>query len=55
MVIASMYNDDGTVAIEGWYDDQMKLPKEVRQEIADISATMDFDAFLKDHGVPVYR
>jgi len=54
MVIASMYNDDGTVAIEGWYDDQMKMPEEVRQEIADISATMDFDAFLKNHGVPQF-
>jgi acetylornithine deacetylase/succinyl-diaminopimelate desuccinylase-like protein len=50
-VIASMFNDDGTVAIEGWYDDQMAMPKEVRQEIAAISATMDYDAIRKKYGV----
>jgi len=50
-VIASLYNDDGSVAVEGWYDDQMKMPKEVRQEIADISAAMDYDAILKKYGL----
>lgn len=50
-VIASMYNDDGSVAVEGWYDDQMKMPKEVRQEIADISAAMDYDAIRKKYGL----
>lgn len=50
-VIASMYNDDGSVAIQGWYDDQMVMPKEVRQEIATISAAMDYDAAQKKYGV----
>ena len=50
-VIASMFNDDGTVAIEGWYDDQMKMPKEVRQELAALSATMDYDAIREKYGI----
>ena len=44
----------GTVAIEGWYDDQMKMPKEVRDEIAAISASMDYDAILKKYGLPQF-
>ncbi len=50
-VIASMYNTDGTVAIDGWYDDQTVMSKEVRQEIAAISAAMDYDAAQKKYGV----
>ncbi len=51
-LIASMFNDDGTVAIEGWYDDQMKMPKEVRDETAAISAGIDYDAVLKKYELP---
>jgi len=40
------------VAIEGWYDDQMKMPKEVRDETAAISAGMNYDAFLKKWELP---
>ncbi|HXV79225.1 MAG TPA: M20/M25/M40 family metallo-hydrolase, partial [Candidatus Binatia bacterium] len=53
-LIASMFNDDGTVAIEGWYDDQMKMPKEVRDETAAISAGMNYDAFLKKWELPQF-
>ena len=53
-VIASLYNDDGSVAVEGWYDDQMKMPKEVRDEIAAISASMDYGAILNRYGLPQF-
>jgi len=53
-LIASMYNDDGTVAIEGWYDDQMKMPQDVRDETAALSASMDYDAILKKYELPQF-
>ena len=34
-IIASMYNDDGTIAIEGFNDGLKELSEEERKEIAD--------------------
>jgi len=53
-VISSMFNDDGSVAIEGWYDDQTDMPKEARQEIADIAAKADFNAIREKFGIPQF-
>ncbi len=40
-IIASMWNDDGTVAIEGFYDDITQASEQQRQEIADAVAGVD--------------
>jgi len=53
-VIASMFNDDGSVAIEGWYDDQTNMPKEVHEEIAGMATQADYDAFLKKYDLPQF-
>ena len=40
-VIASMFNDDGTIAIAGFNDDTLPATEEQRQEIADAVAGVD--------------
>lgn len=50
-VLASMWNDDGSVAVEGWYDDLTPMSQEVRQEIAEISAHADYDAIREKYGL----
>jgi len=53
-VLATMWNDDGTVAIKGFYDDLTEMPSEVRQEIAKLTANVDYDAILKKYGDPQF-
>jgi acetylornithine deacetylase/succinyl-diaminopimelate desuccinylase-like protein len=53
-VISSMYNDDGSVAIEGWYDDQTDMPKEVHEEIAGMATQEGYDEFRKKYDVPEF-
>jgi len=47
-IIASMYNDDGSVAIEGFSDDLLEVTQELRDEIAtaegDMASTLDKEA-----------
>jgi acetylornithine deacetylase/succinyl-diaminopimelate desuccinylase-like protein len=50
-IIASMFNDDGTVAIEGFYDDIMKVSQEQRDEIADAVAGVDEAAARERLGI----
>ena len=48
-IIASLFNDDGSVAIQGFYDDLTPPTKALREEIAaaetDMSSTLDLQAF----------
>jgi acetylornithine deacetylase/succinyl-diaminopimelate desuccinylase-like protein len=50
-IIASMYNDDGTIAIEGFNDGLKELSEEERNEIADAVRGFDKAAALKKIGV----
>ena len=50
-IIASMYNDDGTIAIEGYNDGLNELTEEERKEIADAVKGFDEAAALKKIGV----
>lgn len=53
-VISSMFNDDGSVAIEGWYDDQIQASQEDRKEIAGMATPAGYDAFLKKYDLPQF-
>lgn len=50
-LIASMYNDDGSVAVEGFYDDATPLSPEDRAAIAKIAETVDPDAVATKYGI----
>jgi acetylornithine deacetylase/succinyl-diaminopimelate desuccinylase-like protein len=50
-IIDSMYNDDGTVAIEGWNEGLKDLSKQERAEIADAVKAFDEDAAREQLGV----
>ena len=50
-IISSMFNDDGTVAIEGFYDGIVEATKEQRKEIADAVAGVDEAAARKRLGI----
>jgi len=50
-IIASMWNDDGTVAIEGFNDDVIPATEQQRQEIADAVAGVDEAAARKRLGI----
>ncbi|MCP4305815.1 MAG: M20 family dipeptidase [bacterium] len=50
-IIASMFNDDGTVAIEGFYDGITELSEEQRAEIADAVAGVDEAAARERLGI----
>jgi acetylornithine deacetylase/succinyl-diaminopimelate desuccinylase-like protein len=50
-IIASMYNDDGTVAIEGWNEGLKDLSIQERAEIAEAVKGLDEDAALKQLGL----
>ncbi len=50
-IIASMFNDDGTVAIEGFYDGIVEATQKQRAEIADAVAGVDEAAARKRLGI----
>jgi acetylornithine deacetylase/succinyl-diaminopimelate desuccinylase-like protein len=49
-IIASIYNDDGTVAIEGWNEGLQDLSKAERAEIAEVVKSFDEAAHLEELG-----
>jgi acetylornithine deacetylase/succinyl-diaminopimelate desuccinylase-like protein len=51
MIIASLYNPDGTVAVKGFYDDATPISPEDKKNIAEISKGLDEDAVAKKYGV----
>jgi acetylornithine deacetylase/succinyl-diaminopimelate desuccinylase-like protein len=51
IIIASLFNDDGTVAVEGFYDDATPISDEDKKKIAEIAKGLDEAAVAKKYGV----
>jgi acetylornithine deacetylase/succinyl-diaminopimelate desuccinylase-like protein len=52
IVIASLYNPDGTLAVKGFYDDATPIAPEDKQNIAEISKGLDEAAVKQKYGLP---
>jgi acetylornithine deacetylase/succinyl-diaminopimelate desuccinylase-like protein len=50
-IIASLYNDDGTIAVKGFYDDQTPISPEDKKNIEEMSKGLDEAAVAKKYGV----
>lgn len=51
MIIASLYKQDGTVAVKGFYDDATPISPKDKRNIAEISKRLDEAAVAKKYGV----
>ena len=51
IIIASLFKEDGTVAVKGFYEDALPISPEDKQNIAEISKGLDEAAVAKKYGV----